>query len=217
MNMSDQSGKTIILGSRSPQRRELLERLYPEARIEILPPDDPDELSFEGIHSLEGIHQQIQRISRLKNETVARQCKGQKYDYLLTADTVIVVEPTNNHYLVLGQPPEMDYAATVKFWFGNYYLGKSHQAISAVTIRNRNQRIFEKLVTTTVQMQQASSTLVDWYLQTDEPRGKAGGYAIQGLGNIFVSQISGSLSNVVGLPMFETQELFERAADQTAG
>ncbi|HCS54569.1 MAG TPA: hypothetical protein DIW81_23795 [Planctomycetaceae bacterium] len=217
MSISDLAGKTIVLGSRSPRRRELLERLYPVARIEIIPPDDPEELSFDGIHSLEGIQQQIQRISRLKNENVVRQCKEQTYDYLLTADTVIVVEPTENHYLVLGQPPETDYASTTKFWFENYYLGKSHLAISAICLRNKCQSLFEKLVFTTVEMNQSGSTWVDWYLQTDEPRGKAGGYAIQGLGSLFISQVTGSLSNVVGLPLLETQQLFDRATDQTAG
>ena len=50
-------------------------------------------------------------------------------------------------------------------------------------------------------------TLVDWYIRTDEPRGKAGGYAIQGAGSVFVRSIDGSLSNVVGLPLNETIEI----------
>ena len=53
-------------------------------------------------------------------------------------------------------------------------------------------------------MRKDADTLLDWYLTTGESRGKAGGYAIQGAASVFVTQVEGSLSNVVGLPLEET-------------
>ena len=52
---------------------------------------------------------------------------------------------------------------------------------------------------------------LDWYLSTGEPRGKAGGYALQGAGGLFVERVDGSPSNVVGLPLRETWELLREA------
>ena len=54
-----------------------------------------------------------------------------------------------------------------------------------------------------------SERWIDWYLATGEPKGKAGGYAIQGAGSIFVARVEGSLSNVVGLPLRELWEIFD--------
>ena len=51
---------------------------------------------------------------------------------------------------------------------------------------------------------------IEWYLDTGEPIGKAGGYAIQGAGSVFVTQVEGSLSNVIGLPLEDTVALFEQ-------
>ncbi|HXY34093.1 MAG TPA: Maf family protein, partial [Planctomycetaceae bacterium] len=70
-----------------------------------------------------------------------------------------------------------------------------------------------RVVTSRVTFVEDVDRWLDWYLSTEEPRGKAGGYALQGAGSIFIAKVEGSLSNVVGLPL---AELLEMLAAMTA-
>ncbi|MCG6155633.1 Maf family protein [Rubinisphaera margarita] len=208
--MHDFSHCQIVLGSSSPQRKLLLESLFPEANVRIVPPDNPDELEFTGSKNLFAIMRQLSQIARTKSENVTSQLLDPTATYVLTADTVIFVPDDFDTYLVLGKPPEEDRDGVVRAWFLDHYLGKTHHAMTAICLRVPGGTVHEAFVKTAVSMEVASEEMVDWYLSTGEPAGKAGGYAIQGLGSIFVSSIQGSLSNVVGLPLRETRELFER-------
>jgi septum formation protein len=58
---------------------------------------------------------------------------------------------------------------------------------------------------------------LEWYIGTEEPRGKAGGYAIQGAGSLFISQVTGSLSNVIGLPLEALLEVFNELQIDVTG
>jgi len=207
--MHDFSDYQIILGSSSPQRKALLTSLFPKAELRIVPPGNPDELEFTGSKNLFAIMQQLSRIARTKNEDVTAQLTDTSATYVLTADTIIFVPDDFDTYLVLGKPPEENRDEVVRGWFRDHYLGQTHHAMTAICLRAPDGTIHERFVKTAVSMDAASLDMVDWYLSTGEPAGKAGGYAIQGLGSIFVSSIQGSLSNVVGLPLRETRELFE--------
>lgn len=200
-----------VLGSRSPRRLGLLGKIVPPKSIAVLPPRSAEEPGFENIHTWETIEEQMRRIARDKNDDVLAQLgEDANRSVVITADTTIVVEDPLAGSLVLGQPPEDEnWKQTVRDWFLNYYAGKTHIAATAVCVTVPGGEMYERIVTTEVTFHANVERWLEWYLETEEPRGKAGGYAIQGAGSIFVSRVAGSLSNVVGLPLRELMEMLE--------
>ena len=193
--------QTIVLGSRSPRRRELLSLLVPPERILILPPSDPEEPGFEGLLEESAITDQLRRIAGMKNENVRARSECPREALVLTADTVIVAG-TPGAYAVLGQPPSReDWQQTVREWFHTHYFNRTHRAMTAVVVSLADGRRWEQIVETRVTMGPEDAVRLDWYLATGEPQGKAGGYALQGAGSVFITRVEGSLSNVVGLPL----------------
>lgn len=194
----------LILGSRSPRRRELLELLVSPESIDVRPPHSSDELGFEGLTSWLDIVQRLQQIAREKNDDVLSQLSPSAHRQLvLTADTTIVATDAEGRLLVLGQPPSDDsWRDVVRGWFRELYAGRSHIASTAVCLTDRDtgQRL-ERIVQSHVWVRDDVEPLLDWYLATDEPLGKAGGYALQGLASVFVTRVEGSITNVVGLPL----------------
>ena len=205
------SASRLILGSRSPRRCELLELLVSPELIDVRPPLSSDELGFEGLTSWLEIAQRLQRIAREKNDDVLSQLSPQSVDagLVLTADTVIVASDADAQFHVLGQPPaDESWRDIVRGWFRDLYAGRSHIAATAVCLTERlSGRRLERIVQSHVWVRDDVEPLLDWYLATDEPRGKAGGYALQGLGSVFVTRVEGSITNVVGLPLEALVEL----------
>jgi len=194
----------LVLASRSPRRRELLKALCPLAEIEILPPPRSDERGFEDCHDWPSIEARIQLIAREKSEAVEAVLSsrgGAAGAIVIAADTAIVVREATDRLRVLGQPPEdPTWPAVVRDWFTRHYLGQTHWAISGLCVLWPSGERRVAVVRTAVTFHSPPQD-IDWYLSTEEPRGKAGGYAIQGAGSVFVSRVEGSLSNVVGLPL----------------
>lgn len=205
------SASRLILGSRSPRRRELLELLVSPESIDVRPPLSSDELGFAGLTSWLEIAQRLQQIAREKNDDVLAQLsKGADGTQLaLTADTVIVASDADARFQVLGQPPaDESWRDVVRGWFRDLYAGRSHIAATAVCLTDRSTgRRIERIVQSHVWVRDDVEPLLDWYLATDEPRGKAGGYALQGLASVFVTRVEGSITNVVGLPLEAVVEL----------
>lgn len=199
------SASRIILGSRSPRRRELLELLVPSESIEIRPPLSSDELGFEGLASWFEIAQRLQRIARDKSDDVLAQLSASSMNaqLVVTADTVIVASDADARLHVLGQPPpDESWRDVVRGWFRDFYAGRSHIAATAVCLTDRQSgRRLERIAQSHVWVRDDVEPLLDWYLTTEEPRGKAGGYALQGLASVFVTRVEGSITNVVGLPL----------------
>ena len=133
---------------------------------------------------------------------------------VVAADTEVIVERAGASLHVLGQPPADDsWAETVRRWFREDYAGKTHVAATALCVErlgekdaSRSQRV-SRVVTSRVTFIDDVDRWLDWYLATGEPRGKAGGYALQSAGSIFIAKVEGSLSNVVGLPLAELLEM----------
>lgn len=194
----------LILGSRSPRRRELLEMLVPPNLIDVQPPRSSEELGFDGLTSWLGIAQRLQQIAREKNDDVLSQLSPSNDQQLvLTADTTIVATDAEGSSRVLGQPPDDDsWRDVVRGWFRDLYAGRSHIAATAICLTDRDsgQRV-ERIVQSHVWVRDDVEPLLDWYLATNEPLGKAGGYALQGLGSVFMTRVEGSITNVVGLPL----------------
>lgn len=191
----------IVLASRSPRRLELLQHLVPADRIDVITPPSAEEAGFDDIQTWVALDRRLIDIARTKNDAVARQLEDSASSYILSADTVIVAGESDQPPIVLGQPPTENWQAAVRDWFVNHLLGKDHQALTAVVLRTPDGNITADVVATTVSFRTADPAEVDWYVSTGEPQGKAGGYAIQGAGSVFVSAVRGSLSNVIGLPL----------------
>lgn len=207
----------VILGSQSPARYALLQALVPANAIRVVPPRDPEEMEFEGLHDLESIERRVALIAQHKHEDVVgqfeawppaeqKQCRA-----ILTADTVIIGTDKTGEHVVCGKPPgDREQAERiVRDWFTNLYAGQVHFAKTALCVSLPRGDLLQMVVTTRVQFHPDSPTLVDWYLATGEPFGKAGGYAIQGAGSLFVQAIEGSASNIGGLPLWELRSLLE--------
>lgn len=193
-----------ILASRSPRRRELLGLLVPPESIEVLPPLSSQEAGFAGLRDLDAIRSRLQEIASTKADQVVRQLGEQLGGCVVIAadTTIIATDSETQRPHVLEQPPETDeWQATVRDWFGRYYAGRWHIAATALDIRIGQSAPIQRVVETRVEFRPDVDRWLAWYLQTGESRGKAGGYAIQGAGSVFVSRVEGSLSNVVGLPL----------------
>ena len=213
----------IVLGSRSPQRRELLSLLMPQARIVVDAPRSSTEASLVGLHDWPTIRTRLIEIAREKWTQVAQARKSFPASWLVTADTTVVVETTapqmsaastqqdwqrSTTLRALEQPDPENWRAEVAKWFTNYYAGRTHWTATAVCLGRSDAQPGSDVVTTAVSMRPDVASWLPWYLSTEESRGKAGGYAIQGAGSLFVTLVEGSLSNVVGLPIERLSEMF---------
>lgn len=202
----------VVLGSRSPQRYELLSLLVGRDRVQVVPPADGDEAGFDGVDTLNEISDRLQAIARHKNEQVRRQLepirRSSTVGAIVTADTVIIARNESGMPLVLGQPPRTaQWRDTVREWFDRYLLPRPHIAATAVCVSTIQGPRWERVVSTDVTFRPDAGPWLEWYLNTEEPCGKAGGYALQGAGSLFVQSLEGSPSNVVGLPLAETAQL----------
>lgn len=202
----------LVLGSRSPRRLELLRQIHPPELIDVVPPSTTDEAGFADLHDWPSIERRLLDIATAKCEDVAAQVRKRRdvATIVIAADTVVIVDRGGSLH-VLGQPPDDDsWRETVRRWFVQDYAGKTHLVATALVVEpvdtgKRSSRI----VTSRVAFTEDVDRWLDGYLATGESRGKAGGYALQGAGSIFVSKVEGSLSNVVGLPLAELLELLE--------
>ncbi len=225
MNRSDYR---LVLGSRSPRRLELLRHICPADRIEVVPPESTVEAGFAGLHDWTSIEGRLLEIAATKCDDVAAQVRsalsplsprqrgaggeGAHADspatIVIAADTVVIVNRDDSLH-VLGQPPADDsWQDTVRRWFREDFAGKTHLVATALILeRVASGKRASCVVTSRVTFVADVDRWLDWYLATGEPCGKAGGYALQGAGSIFVAKVEGSLSNVVGLPLAELLEL----------
>jgi septum formation protein len=133
----------------------------------------------------------------------------------LVTDTIIVAREADGRLTVLGQPPESpDWPATVRDWFQQYYSGRSHAVWTGVCLWNSDRVLADEIAATTVTFRPILADEIEWYLSTGESLGKAGSYALQGLASVFVEQVQGSLSNVIGLPLEVVQRVVQKKEAQ---
>lgn len=177
----------VALASRSPRRRELLDQIGVEYDIIDI---DIDE-NWDGVESTEDY---VCRIAREK----ARAGKSLVKDNLpiLAADTAVVLD---GH--ILGKAENKDDAIAML----KQLSGKTHEVLSAVTVINTQEQT--RINISKVTFKSLSDKEIEDYCNSDEPIGKAGGYAIQGKAAVFIERLKGSYSGVMGLPLFETQQL----------
>jgi septum formation protein len=133
----------------------------------------------------------------LKKARAAHAVQEQSGCIVLGSDTVIVAGDA-----ILGKPEHADDALRMLALLSN----RRHRVCTAVSLVSGN-RSASRLSVTEVSFREIKLKEAQAYWETGEPHGKAGAYAIQGLGAVFIEQISGSYSGVMGLPLYETAQL----------
>ncbi len=179
----------LVLASSSPRRLDLLRQVA-------LDPDlvDPAELNETALKG-ELPAQHATRLAAAKARAVAARHPGA---FVLGADTVVAC---GRRIL-----PRADDAATARRCLA-LLSGRRHRVHGGIALMTPSGKLASRHVQTVVAFKRLSEAEIAAYLDCGEWRGKAGGYAIQGRAALFVRQIGGSYSNVVGLPLFETASL----------
>lgn len=191
----------IVLASQSARRLELLQQIGIEP---VCLPVSADESALEK----ETATELVERLAILKahtcskaSEFLALRSAGECY-LLIGADTVIDLDGQ-----ILGKPENEEHGIDMLQRLSD----REHVVRSGVCVlRDHDQTSQTVVVSTRVRFGQLSEAQCRQYWSTGEPLGKAGAYAIQGRGAQFVQNLSGSYSNVVGLPLFETSELLRQ-------
>ncbi|HSC25896.1 MAG TPA: Maf family protein [Vicinamibacterales bacterium] len=181
----------LLLASASPRRADLLRSAGFDFEIS---PADVD----ESPHTGEEPRPYALRVATEKADVAASGCRDSGRA-VLAADTVVVARGQ-----LLGKPRDASDARRML----RSLAGAVHEVHTAVVLGTRARRVSD-IVTTRVHLLPLSEREIDWYIQTGEPDGKAGAYAIQGCGSRFIDWIEGSWSNVVGLPVAAVYRLLK--------
>jgi len=181
----------IVLASKSPRRAEILTAVGWEfeaiaANIDETRMESEDAVSY------------VRRLAQTKAETVAQRTSHR--GPVLGADTVVVVDGE-----ILGQPRDDEDACRML----KLLRGKWHEVVTGVALMRTGptSQVLIDHETTRVRFCEMSAGEIDWYVSTGEPSDKAGAYAIQGKGGIFIEEIQGDYFNIVGLPIRLLYEL----------
>ncbi len=183
----------LVLASGSPRRRELLGQLGLAFRVV---PADVDETPLPGERPVA----MVRRLAVIKATAV-------EGDPVVGADTTVEVDGE-----ILGKPVDVDDARRML----RRLSGRSHKVHTGVAVRC-GELVEAEVATTIVSFSALTPPLVEWYVGTGESFDKAGGYAIQGHGGVFVEAVRGSVSNVVGLPLTTVARLLGRVAGWEPG
>jgi septum formation protein len=187
----------LVLASASPRRLALLQQagIEPDALL----PADVDETPLKS----ENAKELARRLSRQKAEIARKVARGSddlRDAYILSADTVVLAGGR-----ILPKAEVVDEAAACL----RLLSGRAHRVYSSICLVTPKDAVRERLVETRVRFKRLSRDEFERYLASGEWRGKAGGYAIQGLAGTFVVKLVGSYTNVVGLPLYETVALLD--------
>jgi septum formation protein len=184
-----ESSAVLVLASTSPRRRELLSGIGLAFEVR---PASIDESPLDGEEPVA----HVERIAQAKAEAV-----GAAGELVLAADTIVVVDGE-----ILGKPRDDSDARRM---LGRIQ-GREHRVLTAVVLREVGGRTAAAVEESAVRMQPLRADEIEWYVSTGEPADKAGAYALQGIGGLFVRAVRGSSSNVIGLPLHVVWELFAK-------
>lgn len=183
----------FILASSSPRRRELLTSI--KIDFDVVPSHVPEERQAG-----EAPEEYVARLSREKANTVAQKHPSQ---WIIAADTTVLLGDQ-----LLEKPADQRDAARML----SLIAGQTHIVYTGVTLQNVEQRYREtRVAESEVRMLPLSRDEIEWYVATGEPLDKAGAYAVQGIGAMFIDSIHGSYTNVVGLPLAMLFQMMRKA------
>ena len=181
-------GHELILASRSPRRKKLLAQVGLSFKVV------PSTLD-EGAFSKTEPEEHVRHLAELKAMNVADRFP---HSWVIGADTEVVIDNA-----MLSKPKDPNDAIGML----KALSGRFHHVFTGYCICCRiRDAFFSNTVATQVRFRPLTDTDISWYVHTKEPFGKAGGYAVQGLGSVFIKRIEGSYTNVVGLPLCEVVE-----------
>jgi septum formation protein len=185
----------LVLASGSPRRLELLQQagIEPDALI----PANIDEEPLKSEHP-RSLAKRLAIEKARKAAAIDRRDGGEEPTYVLGADTVVAVGRR-----ILPKADFIDEATSCL----RLLSGRSHRVYTGVCLITPAGKERVRLVETRVRMKRLTREEIESYLASGQWRGKAGGYGIQGLAGTFVVKLTGSYSNVVGLPLYETVSL----------
>lgn len=183
----------LVLASASPRRTDLLGRTGLKFRVRT---PEVDEVPPPGAAPRDS----VLAVARRKADAVRKVVE--ELDFVLAADTSIVLAGR-----LIGKPRDAEDAKRILATLS----GQTHEVLTAVVVDAPQGRRFEDVVSTEVTFAELTPEVIEAYVATGEPLGKAGAYAIQGEGRSLVAGLKGDYTNVVGLPVRRTIELLQQA------
>ena len=184
----------LFLASASPRRRELLDLLGVQYEVRTA---DVKEETLAG----ESPAECVSRLALAKATAVHSTLVAAEQSTVLAADTLVAID---GH--ALGKPRDATHAAEIL----RRLSGRTHEVYTAVTLVSSEHRSV-KVSRSEVAFRVLTAAEIDAYWATGEPVDKAGAYGIQGLGAVFIRELKGSYSGVMGLPLYETALLLDEA------
>ncbi|NUU01940.1 Maf family protein [Herbaspirillum robiniae] len=197
-----QAEQKIYLASKSPRRRELLRQIGIDFEL-LLSEKEVD----ESVLPNEGPLDYVARVTRDKLESAQQTMILRQLPHrpLLSADTTVVID-----HLILGKPASHEEAVQMITRLS----GRTHQVLTSVAVgltMGVETEIWQITQQSDVSFAALTTDAIEAYCSTIEPYDKAGAYGIQGLASMFISNIVGSHSGIMGLPLFETAQLLQKA------
>lgn len=187
--------KPIILASSSPRRQEILKLLNIPFQVKVSNFDEnyPSDIDLRQVPEF---------LASKKVETIAKTYPaGHEIPWILGADTMIFFDGK-----LYGKPADNIEAAK----FMQEFQGKTHEVITGLALFNGDLLYASsKTVVTKVTFAPMTTEEIEWYVETGDWHGAAGGYRIQGLASCFIEKIEGTSSNVVGLPIFDLYDMLK--------
>ena len=191
----------VYLASQSPRRRQLLEQMGVLYEL-LLATSEEDAESLEVVLPNEAPLTYVKRVTQLKLEAAVQRMKqrGLANAPVLCADTTVALGRS-----ILGKPENAADALRILKMLS----GQTHRVLTAVALASGRKRVSAVSIS---QVTFAPMTLAEMknYIATGEPMGKAGAYGVQGAAAAYISQIKGSYSGIMGLPLFETAQLLKQ-------
>lgn len=172
----------MILASNSPRRKEILKDLG--FNLKIIPADIDETSNKEDI---------IEKVIDIAYKKASSISKKYKNEFILSADTIVEISGD-----ILGKPTSKEDV----YRYLKLLSGKVHRVITAFSLINIEKDVCIKDYSISeVEFYEISNEQIEWYIKTEEPFDKAGGYGIQGLGRIFVKEIKGDFFSIMGFPI----------------
>jgi septum formation protein len=202
--MKSPDKKKIYLASKSPRRRELLRQIGVEFELFSLRSDPVRAIDVsEDVIAAEAPQAYVERVARAKGAFAWEVLHQRRMPIrpVLSADTTVTIDGE-----ILGKPADRKEAISML----ERLSGRTHQVLTSVALHHAD--TFEQLTqVSNVRFAKLTPAEILAYCATPEPYDKAGGYGIQGLAALFIEHIDGSHSGIMGLPVFETARLLQKA------
>ena len=191
----------VYLASQSPRRKQLLEQMGVQYELLLATPEEDAE-SLEVVLPNEAPLTYVKRVTQLKLEAAVQRMKqrGLPNAPVLCADTTVALGRS-----ILGKPENAADALRILKMLS----GQTHRVLTAVALASGRKRVSAVSIS---QVTFAPMSLAEMknYIATGEPMGKAGAYGVQGAAAAYISQIKGSYTGIMGLPLFETAQLLKQ-------